>query len=141
MITKPDLHEDWNQLVGAVKGRYAQITNSDLASLKGDVQQLSKLIQRKTGQARHEVDAFLRSMSESANNTYDRFVDAAGDLNERAAESARDGYDYVRSTSRKGMETANDAVQTHPTQSLLIALGVGVATGLFLGISYLGGRR
>jgi len=140
MITKQDLNEDWNQLVGAVKERYAQITNSDLASLKGDAQQLSKLIQRKTGQARHEVEAFLRSMSESANTSYDRLMDAAGDLNERAAESAREGYDYVRTTSRKGFETASGAIQHHPAQSLLVVLGVGIVAGMFFGSSYFNRR-
>ena len=52
MATKQEITGQWNTVVGAVKEKYGQITDSELAQLKGNVDQLVGLVQRKSGQTR-----------------------------------------------------------------------------------------
>jgi len=48
MTTIEEVQGTWNQLAGAVKSKYAQITGDDLAGVNGNIQQLAGVIQKKT---------------------------------------------------------------------------------------------
>ena len=93
MATKEEVQGTWNQLAGAVKSKYSQITGDDLAGVNGNIQQLAGVIQRKTGKAREEIDEYLRSLSESTATTVGRISEAASDLASKASESLLEGYD------------------------------------------------
>jgi len=140
MTTKEEVQGTWNQLAGAVKSKYAQITGDDLASVNGNVQQLAGVIQRKTGKAKEEVDDFLRSVSNSTASTVGRISEAANDIASKTADTLRDGYDYAREVSRDGVKTATETVQQRPGESMLLAMGIGVVAGLIIGTSMCGRR-
>ena len=135
MPTKEEAQGTWNQLAGAVKSKYSQITGDDLAGVNGNIQQLAGVIQRKTGQAREEIDEFLRSASESTAGTVGKIAEAASDFANKAGETIRDGYDYAKDVSRDGIKAATDTVQQRPGESLLLAMGIGVVAGLIIGTS------
>lgn len=141
MTTKEEIQGTWNQLAGAVKGKYSQITGDDLAGIQGNVQQLAGLIQKKTGKAREEIEEFLRSVSGTTATTVGRISDAASDMATKASETFREGYDYARDASRDGIKTATETVQHRPVESLLLAMGIGVVAGLIIGTSLCGQRR
>ena len=141
MITKEEVQGTWNQLAGAVKSKYAQISGDDLAGLNGNVQQLAGLIQKKTGKAREEIDEFLKSVSQSTSTTAGRISDVASDMATKASETLREGYDYARDASRDGIKAATETVQHRPVESLLLAMGIGVVAGLIIGTSICGKSR
>jgi len=140
MTTKEEVQGTWNQLAGAVKSKYAQITGDDLASVNGNVQQLAGVIQRKTGKAKEEVDDFLRSVSNSTASTVGKISEAASDIASKTTDTLRDGYDYAREVSRDGVKAATETVQKRPGESMLLAMGIGVVAGLIIGISMCGRR-
>ena len=140
MTTKEEVQGTWNQLAGAVKSKYSQITGDDLAGVNGNIQQLAGLIQKKTGKAREEVEEFLRSVSDTTSTTVGRISEAATDMASKASETLRDGYDYAREASRDGIKAATETVQHRPGESLLLAMGIGVVAGLIIGTSICGKR-
>jgi len=140
MITKEEAQGTWNQLAGAVRSKYAQITGDDVASVNGNVQQLAGVIQRKTGKAKEEVDDFLRSVSDSTSSTVGRISEAASDIASKTTDTIREGYDYAREVSRDGVKAATETVQQRPGESILLAMGIGVVAGLIIGTSMCGRR-
>ena len=135
MATKEEALGTWNQLAGAVKSKYSQITGDDLAGVNGNIQQLAGVIQRKTGKAREEIDEYLRSLSESTSTTVGRISEAASDMASKASETLREGYDYAKEASRDGFKAATETVKHRPGESLLLAMGIGVVAGLIIGTS------
>lgn len=133
MATKEEAQGTWNQLAGAVKSKYSQITGDDLAGVNGNIQQLAGVIQRKTGKTREEIDEYLRSLSESTSTTVGRISEAASDMASKASETIREGYDYAKEASRDGLKAATETVQHRPGESLLLAMGIGVVVGLIIG--------
>ena len=140
MATKEEAQGTWNQLAGAVKTKYAQITGDDLTSVNGNIQQLAGVIQKKTGRAREEIDEFLKSVSESTSSTVGRMSQAATEMASNATETIREGYDYAREASRDGIKAATETIQHRPGESMLLAMGVGVVVGLIIGTSMCGRR-
>ncbi|MCY2977132.1 MAG: CsbD family protein [Planctomycetota bacterium] len=116
----------WNQMAGAVKNKYAQITGDDLASVNGNIQKLAGVIQKKTGKAREEIEEFLRSASTTTSTTVERISEAASDMATKASETLRDGYDYAREASRDGIKNATETVQHRPGEAVLLAMGIGL---------------
>jgi len=135
MATKEEAEGTWNQLAGAVKSKYSQITGDDLAGVNGNIQQLAGVIQKKTGKAREEIDEYLRSLSKSTESTVGRISEAAIDMASKASESIRDGYDYAKEASCDGLKVAKETVQHRPGESILLAMGIGVVAGLVIGTS------
>ena len=135
MATKEEIQGTWNQMVGAVKSKYSQITGDDLAGINGNIQQLAGVIQKKTGKAREEIDEYLRSLSESTATTVGKISEVATDMASKGYESIRDGYDYAKEASRDGLKTATETVQHRPGESMLLAMGIGVVVGLIVGTS------
>ena len=138
MTTKEEIQGSWNQLAGAVKSKYSQISGDDLAGLQGNVQQLAGLIQRKTGKAREEIEEFLKTASSTTASTVGRISEVANDMASKASETIRDSYDYARDASRDGLKVATETVQQRPAESLLLAMGIGVVAGLIIGFSLSG---
>lgn len=141
MATKEEAQGTWNQLAGAVKTKYAQITHDDLAGVNGNMQQLAGVIQKKTGQAREEIEKFLQSVSGNASTTVERISEVASDMATKASETIREGYDYAREASRDGIKAATETVQHRPGESLLLAMGIGVVAGLIIGTSMCRGQN
>jgi uncharacterized protein YjbJ (UPF0337 family) len=140
MVTKEEIQGSWNQIAGAVKNKYSQITGDDLAGVQGNIQQLAGVIQRKTGKAREEIDEFLKTVSSTTASTVGSISEAANTMASKASETIREGYDYARDASRDGYKAATETVQHHPAESLLVAMGVGVVAGLIIGASLFGRR-
>jgi uncharacterized protein YjbJ (UPF0337 family) len=141
MTTKEEIQGTWNQVVGAVKKKYANITGDDLASVNGNIQQLAGLLQRKTGEAREDIEYFLRSCSTSASSAMNRVADVASDYAGRAGEGIKEGYEYMQHASQEGYDAAQQHVRHRPLESLAIAFGIGVVAGLITGASLFGRRN
>jgi len=141
MTTKEEVQGTWNQVVGAVKKKYANITGDDLSSVNGNIQQLAGVIQRKTGEAREDIESFLRSCSSSASTTVNRVADVASEYASRANEGLKEGYEYIQHASQEGYDAAQQHVRQRPMESLAICFGIGVVAGLVTGASLFGRRN
>lgn len=60
-MTKLELKGDWNILKGKLKQKWAQLTDDDLQYLEGKQEELLGRIQKRTGETREAVAAYIRS--------------------------------------------------------------------------------
>lgn len=75
---------EWNQVSGAVKEKYGEITDDELRETEGSLQKLTGLIQEKTGQTREQVEDFLHSISQRTRAGYEYSTES---IAKRPAES------------------------------------------------------
>ncbi len=141
MVTKEEFQGNWNSFLGGVQKKYSEITGDDLASVKGNIQQMAGVIQRKTGQAREEIEKYLQTLSSDASGTLNHVTEVASNMASKANEGLRDGYNYVAEKSQEGYETARDTVKDKPVETLAIAFGIGVVAGLVAGCSIFGRKN
>jgi ElaB/YqjD/DUF883 family membrane-anchored ribosome-binding protein len=102
------------------------------------VDQLVGKIQEKTGAGREEIEGFLDHLSLSSTATASSAMDRA---TEAARQYAQQASSTVQRASRQAMEgmresysQAGRVVQQHPTESVAVALGTGLITGVILGL-------
>ena len=135
METKEAVQGAWNEFAGAVQKKYSQITGDDLSAVKGNIQQLAGIIQRKTGQAREEIEAYLKSVSSKSSDAVGAASQMANEYLGKASEGIREGYDFAVDSTQEGYATAKESVRTRPAEAVAIAFGVGVVMGILCTIS------
>jgi len=136
MATKQESMGQWKALTGAVKQKYGQITENELTQLNGSVDQLIGLVQRKSGQTREQIEAFIHECGESCESMVDKVSDYASG----ATESLQAGYNAVAEQTKRGYDVSAKAVSSHPFESVGTAFGVGLVAGLLIGLS-MGAQR
>jgi uncharacterized protein YjbJ (UPF0337 family) len=133
MMNSQTLQGNWNQLKGAVKDRWGQLTDSELTQAEGDFQKLIGLIQRKTGQARDRIESELSRMMEEG-GVGARATQAVREFADSASERAQQAYEQVSEQFRGGYEQAERVVQQRPIESLAVAFGSGLIAGVIVGM-------
>jgi uncharacterized protein YjbJ (UPF0337 family) len=141
MVTKEEFQGNWNSFLGGVQKKYSEITGDDLASVKGNIQQMAGVIQRKTGQAREEIEKHLQSLTADASGALGHASEVASNLASKANEGLREGYNYVAEKSQDGYDSARATVREKPVETLAIAFGIGVVAGLIAGCSVFGRKN
>lgn len=130
METKEGVQGGWNEFAGAVQKKYAQITGDDLSAAKGNVQQLAGVIQRKTGQAREDIEAYLKTLSSKGADAAGNASKVASEYLDKASDGIREGYEYAVDATHESYESAKESVRTRPAEAVAVAFGVGVAMGI-----------
>jgi len=130
MDTEEAVEGGWNEFAGAVKKKYSQITGDDLSAVKGNVQQLAGVIQRKTGQAREGIEAYLKSISSKSSDAVGNASKLANEYLGKASEGIPEGYEYAVDAKQDSYEGAKETVRTRPAEAVAIAFGVGVVMGI-----------
>jgi uncharacterized protein YjbJ (UPF0337 family) len=152
MITKEHAQGNWKTIIGAVKEKFSQITGDELTGIEGNLDKLIGLVQRKSGQSREWVEAFLTDASGATKDVAQRVSDTATQYASQAAEVVRDNYENLSNAAHRGYEQVSEAasrgydstvktVSNRPLESVAIALGCGVLTGLVVGLSMASKRR
>ncbi len=135
MATKQELKGDWNTIVGSIKAKYGQITDDELRQVEGNVDKLTGLIQRKSGQTREQVEAYVESLMGGASSMTEKVSQLAHEYTDSASQAVREGYQQVAQGARRGYEQSTDLVSHRPMESVLAALSVGLAIGVAIGLS------
>jgi len=163
MITREELKGRWNEIRGKIKEKWGQLTDDDLGQSEGNTDQLIGLIQRKTGEGREQItkffDGFMKEGGEGAANLAQQagdFVNHASESVQRYAQDAQkvaqnagryaqegyeqasrqlqDGYQQASRQVQDGMHQAEEIVRTRPVESLAVAFGTGIITGLLVAL-------
>ena len=126
MINQQVLGGQWHELSGRLKAKWDKLSDDDLRTFNGNLEQLVGRIQHKTGEAREDIERFLDEITDEdsgvLSSVRSKFDETAG----QAAESAREGYDALR----QGYAEAEKVVQQRPGQAVAIAFGLGLLGGL-----------
>src|SRR4029079_4434451 len=113
MATREQVLGNWNQLKGKVKEHWGQLTDNDLDQVKGNVDQLIGVIQKKTGEARSQVEHFLDQLSDDAGGVVAQATEKARDYMNQGAEAMRGAADQAR----EHIEGAQELVRRHPAEA------------------------
>ena len=125
---------DWNQLKGALKKRWGQLTDQDFMGFEGDAEQLIGLIQCKTGEARDQIEKFLKQSSSDASSMVQQVTSKASELAESAQEQVTEAYGQLSERVQEGYEAAEKHVRENPVQAVAVAFGAGVLVGVIAGV-------
>lgn len=145
MITREELKGRWNEIRGQIKEKWGQLTDDDLRQAEGNTDQLIGLIQRKTGEGREQITKFFDNITKQGGESAANMMDRAGQMANQAAETAQqyaqdaskymqDGYEQASRSVQQGFEQAEETVRTRPVESLAVAFGTGVITGLLVAL-------
>ncbi|AMV33208.1 hypothetical protein VN12_13865 [Pirellula sp. SH-Sr6A] len=124
MVAQETLAGNWHKVVGAIKEKFGQITGDDLTRVQGNVDQLIGLIERKTGQTREQIEAFLTDCCDQAGSAY-----------RKASHMIDEGINRVSEQADHGYQVAKDTVSKRPMESIAIVAGLGLLAGIAIGVS------
>ncbi len=141
MATEQKLKGDWNQVAGKVKEKYGEFTDDELTRVKGSAQHLIGMIQERTGQAREQVEAFVHTLYENAGCQLNNAYEATSECVQSTGQAIQQGYEQVVDSAQAGYNYSTKVIAKRPTESVLVALGVGLITGLAIGMSIAESRR
>jgi uncharacterized protein YjbJ (UPF0337 family) len=134
MINAEQVQGHWDTIRGKLKEKWGQLTDDDLKIVGGNVNQLIGTIEKKTGEARANVERCINEMMNDEGSMLNRAKDAAMDYGQEVADRVREGYSQVSEQVRDGYSRVERQVKEHPAQATLAMFGLGMITGLVLGL-------
>jgi uncharacterized protein YjbJ (UPF0337 family) len=138
MINQTTLKGNWNEIKGKLRTRWGQLTNDDVQTFNGNVDQLVGLIERKTGETRSAVEDYLNQLTANGSASVGAAVEDARKYVQDAAQRIQDGSRQAMDTFRENYEEAEEMVRQRPTESVAVCFGIGVFVGLLFGLSLRG---
>lgn len=145
MITRDELKGRWNEIRGRIKEKWGQLTDDELTQAEGNTDQLIGLIQRKTGEGREQITRFFDTFANAAANKGNDMAHQAEQTFSQAGETAQryageaqryvqEGYQQASRQVEQGLHQAEDMVRQKPVESLAVAFGTGIITGVLLAL-------
>lgn len=134
MVNTQTLEGNWAGIKGQVQEKWGQISDNELQQVKGDANQLIGLIQRKTGEAREQIERQLDDFATKSAGMASRGVEAAKQLASNASEQAQQTYEQVSGKVQDGYHQAEAMVQQKPLESVAVAFGTGLIAGVVVGL-------
>lgn len=128
-----EIRGHWDQIRGKVKEKWGVLTDDDLQMVSGNIDQLIGRIEQKTGEARGSVERFLDELA-TPSSRMAKAKEVAADYAQTAAQQAREGFEQVKEQAREGYERAGKIVRTHPAESMVAVFGLGMITGVVVGL-------
>lgn len=128
------LQGHWNEVRGKLREKWGELTNDDVQSFNGNVDQLIGQIQRKTGESRESIERYLDSVATEFSGTLDRARETVGVYASQARDTVQEQYEQASRAMREGYRSAERTIQHHPAESIATAFGVGLVAGLIIGL-------
>ncbi|MGA2618316.1 MAG: CsbD family protein [Thermoguttaceae bacterium] len=135
MTDQQILEGDWNAIKGKLRQKWGELTDSDLPQIRGDVEHLVGIIQRRTGEGREAIERYLQEVSGSAASAVGTAAETVRDYAQHAAQTVQHTAGQAADQVRTGYDAAKCFVRDRPGQSLLVCFGVGVVTGVVIALS------
>ena len=107
MMNQQILAGDWNAIKGKLLEKWGQVTDSDLTEIRGDVDQLVGLIQRKTGEGREAIEAYLQQISGSAASVIGTAAETVRNCAQHAAEAVQHTTKHTADRMRAAITKRN----------------------------------
>jgi uncharacterized protein YjbJ (UPF0337 family) len=134
MVNQQTLQGNWNEWKGKLRQKWGQLTNDDLQSFSGSVDQLIGLIQRKTGEARHSIEQYLEELSSNSASSFSQTAETVRGYANQAAESMQDSGRRAAEMARRGADEAQEMIRQRPGESAAVCFGAGIVFGVVLGL-------
>lgn len=133
-VTRQELEGQWNQVKGRIQDRWGQLSEDELQRARGNANELVGVIQQKTGESRNEIEHFLDEAVGNGASAVHAASEAAREYAQQATEAMQGNYDQTVESMRAGYREAETMVRRKPAESIAVALGAGVITGVVMGL-------
>ena len=136
MISQQTLQGNWNEITGKLRAKWGSLTDDDLKIFSGNVDQLVGTIQRKTGEARECIEQFFEQFSSNGASVMGQAAETVRAYAHQAAETVEQTSKQAAASAREGYAEVEDMVRQRPAESLAVCFGVGVITGVVVGLLF-----
>lgn len=134
MVNEQVLRGNWNEIKGKLNKRWGQLSGDELQGALGNVDQLVGLIQRKTGEARGEVERYLEELTSQGSSAAAQATESVRQYAHQTAESIQESTHQAAEHVRQGYAEAERIVRERPFESLAVCFGVGLISGVVIGL-------
>jgi uncharacterized protein YjbJ (UPF0337 family) len=130
MVDQQVLKGQWNEVRGKLKEKWGQLTDDDIKAFEGTTDNLIGRIQRRTGETRKAIEGFLEEVTEDGSHHVEEIAEQANAAMNRARESVEAMASRVSEGAQEGYDRMEEMVMERPGQSLLVAFGIGLVSGI-----------
>ena len=134
MISQQILQGNWNEIKGRLRSKWGELTEDDVMTFNGNVDQLIGTIQKKTGEARENVEQFFQQFDSKATAAFNHVSESVRATANQAANRAKQASQQAAATMREGYAEVEGVVRRHPTESLVVCFGSGLIAGVVLSL-------
>lgn len=124
----------WNQVKGRLRERWCQLTDNELEEARGDTKALVGLIQKKTGEATGDVEAYLEDTASEGASVADRAKETAVHTARKTGQNVQQVAGRAADSARTGYLRTARRVQDRPVRSLAVCFGAGLIIGALIGL-------
>jgi uncharacterized protein YjbJ (UPF0337 family) len=132
MINERTLQGNWDEIKGKMRIKWEALTDDDVNSFDGDVEQLIGKIAKKTGAPRHSIEQFFGQFEREGVAAGDRASQAVGAYAQHAADSVHESTHQAAIAVRKMFAEYEGMVRERPAESLAVCFGSGMLTGVLI---------
>jgi uncharacterized protein YjbJ (UPF0337 family) len=136
MFNHQTLQGNWNEIKGKLRSKWGELTDDDLQVFNGNLEQLVDTIQRKTGEAREGIEQFFEQFNSNGASGIGRAGETVRACAQQAAETFQETSKQAAESVREGYAEVEKLVRQRPAESLVVCLGVGVITGVVVGLIF-----
>lgn len=129
------LEDRWDAVRGRLKERWGELSDDDLRLDSGSLDALVHRIERRTGEAREAIERFLHDLLGQGASLISHPAERVEGLAHLAGDRVHEGYDRAAVEARRRFELARRAIRRAPAPSVAAAFGLGVLTGLVVGLA------
>lgn len=133
-MNEQTLQGNWNEIKGKLRSKWGALTDDDLKVFNGNLDQLMGTIQRKTGEARENIEQFFEQFTSNGAAAITRAGDAVRGYAQQAADAVQETSKNAAASVRKGYAEAEGMVRQRPAESLAVCFGAGLITGVVVGL-------
>jgi uncharacterized protein YjbJ (UPF0337 family) len=134
MVTQEAIQGKWHEIKGKLHDRWGQLNDDELERAQGNVEQLVGTIQRKTGAAREEIERYLEDAASTGAARGQQVVEAASRYAHVASEQLHESTRQAMDAAHEGYVEAQRFVRSRPFESLATCFGIGLVTGVVVGL-------
>lgn len=134
MVAQSEISGGWSELKGKAKQHWGQLNDDELREFEGTVEEFTGLLQRKTGEARSEIENWLKEADEQFRPYLENVAAQAREYAEQAGAAASEAVGRVKDQVAARQAEAEDLVKRRPVESVAVAFGVGIITGVVVGL-------
>lgn len=134
MVTEQHVKGGWNELKGQAKQNWGELNDEELTKFEGSLDEFFGLLQRKTGDARVEIEQWFSNLSDDYRSILARTTNTAREYMQNASAAAGEQAGRLRDQVHAGQIEAERLVRRRPGESVAVAFGVGIITGVVVGL-------
>ncbi len=134
MTNQQILQGNWNDIKGKLRTKWGTLTDDDLQSFNGNVEQLVGAIQRKTGEARESIEKFFEQFNSNGASAISQAGETVRAYAQQAADTVQETSQKAAASVREGYAEVEDMVRQRPAESLAVCFGAGVITGVVVSL-------